>query len=605
MDHLHPDSPQVFDPTRPHTGVAEAAGHAWLTDLKPYMGHFKREALENRLAAGTLAAIAAGYALLFAPRHLSWWAEGHLIMTLGYENALTFVLINLLWIYPQLLTAVHLWRHLVGALAGGSFALLVYLARWAPPRRGAKLPPARLKLYEGRFWPAVLLAMTVCLLGPLVWASNSATWAQFGYLATQSWLVHVMLLDLCLLVAMAPWLVVKDAIARSWWAVKHDSGKLMLGLTMLAAPVIGPAVYLLLRPICTEGPGVWEALRGSVVASSLNPSNRESPLPSKRRLWGTAQNPPGRHSSRAAAPAGPYDGPVTGAAAAGQSSSSIAAASAGLTPWQLPGDVDAAASVPLPSRVENVVPSAVRGAVSSMEAVVKDGWHWLGHKIAAARGGGAPVAAPGEAAGDELDTNGADGGVSGTTSMHHSGGADDVGGNSKFLGPASLGLYPQPVWHNLADGGCELQFDDYYEEDDFDFATDVFTEEEDYIDEVGLWEDSDAEDSEEEDDDDVDHEHRGKDDDGGRAAVGGGLVAAAVKLAEDAARCKQVGAFGQAGGSADPASDGSEGMVISDSDKEEGCGTRRGSNRAAKRATLDLLGHTGHHPAPAAAAGRA
>jgi hypothetical protein len=47
-----------------------------------------------------------GYALLCAPRHLSWWSDAHLLLTLGYENALTFVLINLLWIYPQLLMAV-------------------------------------------------------------------------------------------------------------------------------------------------------------------------------------------------------------------------------------------------------------------------------------------------------------------------------------------------------------------------------------------------------------------------------------------------------------------------------------------------------------------
>jgi hypothetical protein len=243
----------------------------------------------------------------------------------------------------------------------------------------------------------VLLAAVVGLLGPLVLASRPATWAQFGYLATQSWLVHVMLLDLFLLVAMAPWLVVKDAVVRSWWPVKHDSGKLVLGLTMLAVPVIGPAVYLLLRPICTEGPGLLEALWGSVSAGSVSLSSRVKPHFSTRGFWGMLQDTTSRHDHRAAAPAGPCGGPVTGAAAApGQSSTSIAAASAGLTPRQLPGAVEAVARVPLPSKTENLVPSPVRGAVSSVVAVVQDSWHWLGLKIAAARGGGAPVAAPGE-----------------------------------------------------------------------------------------------------------------------------------------------------------------------------------------------------------------
>jgi hypothetical protein len=162
-----------------------------------------------------------------------------------------------------------------------------------------------------------------------------------------------------------------------------------------------------------------------------------------------------------------------------------------------------------------------------------------------------------------------------------------------------MACYPQPVWHNLQNGGCELQFDDDYEERGFDF--DVVTEEDEVTEEAGAWEDSDVQDS----DDDDDVHCRQNDDVRGQAVAGGGFVAAAAKLTEDARKLRQAASHGLTDNFTDDiASDGSEGMLISDSDDDtEGWRVRRGPDRAAKQQFLVNMGRfRGYTPA---AAGRA
>jgi len=134
----------------------------------------------------------------------------------------------------------------------------------------------------------------------------------------------VVSLDLLMLVAMSPWLVVEGgAIARSWWPVKHDGGKLVLGLTMLAVQIGRPAVLLLLRQ--SKGPGV-DGLRATLLASRSNTSSRADPHAGTRSLRGLFQR--GTPSGTIAVPLH-HQGhvmPVSQPTAGQGSSSSIAAA---------------------------------------------------------------------------------------------------------------------------------------------------------------------------------------------------------------------------------------------------------------------------------------
>lgn len=239
------------------------------------------------------------------------------------------------------------------------------------------------RAYESRLWPAALLAATCWLLSfPLV--VSAATWAQFGYLATHSFTIHVMLLDLTLLTLLSPWLVIHDATARSWGPAKTPLGKTLLGLAMVVAPAVGPGVYLLLRPVSRAG-GVlrkgWLRRACKAVGAGVTaPFRHPGAVGVTDEAVQAAGRPAG--STTSGSPRGARARPDSRQGQAG------AGASRG---GRLSVQVAEAAAVPLPA-----LPSAARASVGAAAEAVgqwwQHGWVWLGQKLARLRGGGTPVA---------------------------------------------------------------------------------------------------------------------------------------------------------------------------------------------------------------------
>lgn len=72
--------------------------------------------------------------------------------------------------------------------------------------------------------------------------AGGAAWSGFVQLFDESKLAHVTTLDFCTLTALAPFWMYNDAQARKW----DKTDQLLPILSVL--PVLGPAIYLCLRP---------------------------------------------------------------------------------------------------------------------------------------------------------------------------------------------------------------------------------------------------------------------------------------------------------------------------------------------------------------------
>jgi hypothetical protein len=213
------------------------------------------------------------------------------------------------------------------------------------------------RAYESRLFPAFLLASSIAMI-TLALNSSAATWAQFGYLASHSFLSNVMILDFSLLTLLSAWLVSKDAAARAWPLAGTMLGRRVLQAAMLLTPVVGPGVYLLLRPISREG-GVLRRgwLRRSAAAA-----------------WAAVKYP-------FLLPAGGISGTVGAAVAGGRSGGQTVGRPAHSTN----------------SRSQQGAAGPAVGAARQMvESAWFNSWSWLGQKVARFRGGGAPVASEDE-----------------------------------------------------------------------------------------------------------------------------------------------------------------------------------------------------------------
>lgn len=405
-------------------GVAEAAGHV-VGELAPAT-KWRQEVLLTRLAAGATLAITLGYVLLFAPSSLGWRAEMRLVRSFGYDNAVAFALINLLGFFPAILGCVAwpllrgarhqppLWRYILASTMTGAFALLSYLAAWDPPKpgRAPRMPPQHLagrtrglqRAYESRLFPATLLASS-CAMIALAFNSSAATWAQFGYLASHSFTFHVMLLDFSLLTILSTWLVSKDAAARGWPIASTAAGRRFLQAAMLVTPVVGPGVYLMIRPVSREG-GVLRRgwlRRGAAAAWAAVkypfhlPVGGISGRSGAGRFAGAARRAGGVGTSAAAAAGRPAHSTNTRR----QYAARVANGGAAAHRSDIAAAVAHAAEVPLPAA------GAAGAAVGAVQGLVQlawsGGWSWLGQRVARLRGGGAPVDSGDEAAGVELD----------------------------------------------------------------------------------------------------------------------------------------------------------------------------------------------------------
>ncbi|KAG2423688.1 hypothetical protein HXX76_015078 [Chlamydomonas incerta] len=183
----------------------------------------------------------------------------------GYVVDPVFVgLFNIMGIYPAIYASLMIpagrsenkvpaWPFVTLSFAFGAFALLPYMALWRPysdPAANPLPPPSSeltgwnrlfLRGAETPIMPALLLAGGAYYIGMALTAGGDA-WAEYFKLFDESRLVHVTTVDFATLTALAPFWMENDAAGRKW----EQRGTLLPVLSFL--PVVGPAIYLLLRP---------------------------------------------------------------------------------------------------------------------------------------------------------------------------------------------------------------------------------------------------------------------------------------------------------------------------------------------------------------------
>ncbi|KAH0448065.1 hypothetical protein IEQ34_021865 [Dendrobium chrysotoxum] len=181
----------------------------------------------------------------------------------GYQmNEVLVALWNImgLWpvIYSMLLlptgrsssSKVPVWPFLLLSFFGGAYALIPYFVLWKPP------PPA-IEEDEIRKWPLNILESRITAwfvvaagLGLVAYAllANGDVWTEFYQYFRESKFIHVMSLDFLLLSSFAPFWIYNDMTARRWL----DKGLWLLPLSLV--PLLGPALYVVLRPQLADLP---------------------------------------------------------------------------------------------------------------------------------------------------------------------------------------------------------------------------------------------------------------------------------------------------------------------------------------------------------------
>lgn len=171
-------------------------------------------------------------------------------------NPIAIALFNIMGIWPMIYSCVLFldgrgekipaWPFVTLSFGVGAFALLPYLALREPNPGFTGEKNAFLKLLDSR-WTGVFLTLgTVILLG---YGLTQGDWGNYVQQFQTSRFIHVMSLDFCLLCVLFPALLGDDMARRGlknpaiFWAVS-------------LIPLLGPAIYLALRPPVQVGEGV-------------------------------------------------------------------------------------------------------------------------------------------------------------------------------------------------------------------------------------------------------------------------------------------------------------------------------------------------------------
>ncbi|KAL6775953.1 CGLD25 [Auxenochlorella protothecoides x Auxenochlorella symbiontica] len=134
---------------------------------------------------------------------------------------------------------VPAWPFCTLSFAAGVFALLPYMALWTPEREGSSREPRRgPRILESRMLPIATLAGAVYCIAAAALAGSDA-WVAFFQLFWESRFVHVTTVDFSMLCLLAPFWVGLDASQRGFQG--RAAG-------LAALPLLGPAIYLCLRP---------------------------------------------------------------------------------------------------------------------------------------------------------------------------------------------------------------------------------------------------------------------------------------------------------------------------------------------------------------------
>jgi hypothetical protein len=149
------------------------------------------------------------------------------------------------------------WPFVAASFGLGAYALIPYMALWAPPEEKPALPPPReetkgwsrlfLRGAESPVLPALLLAVAA------YWISRAATappdaWLEYLRQFDSSRLVHATTVDFALCTALVPFWLTLDAEGRRWEGSKTGAAS-----ALALVPVLGPCLYLLLRPKSGDG----------------------------------------------------------------------------------------------------------------------------------------------------------------------------------------------------------------------------------------------------------------------------------------------------------------------------------------------------------------
>jgi hypothetical protein len=150
--------------------------------------------------------------------------------------------------------ALPAWPFVAAAFGLGAYAMIPYMALWVPPKpeEAPVLPPPPeetngwnrlfLRGAETPILPALLLAAGSYWLFR-AGTSPASAWLEYLRQFDSSRLVHATTVDFALCTALVPFWLALDAEGRRWPGAKNG-----LATLLSLVPVVGPCVYLLLRP---------------------------------------------------------------------------------------------------------------------------------------------------------------------------------------------------------------------------------------------------------------------------------------------------------------------------------------------------------------------
>ncbi|CAI5476688.1 unnamed protein product [Closterium sp. Yama58-4] len=146
---------------------------------------------------------------------------------------------------PSNRTTIPAWPFLLASFFAGAFALMPFFALWTPGKAAVPTEEERgkvgLRVLESKITSALLLLAASGLVISAATAP-SADWLEFLQYFQESLMIHVTSMDFVLVNMFLPFWLFNDMAYRNW--APRDSW----GVALPFIPVIGPALYLVVRP---------------------------------------------------------------------------------------------------------------------------------------------------------------------------------------------------------------------------------------------------------------------------------------------------------------------------------------------------------------------
>ncbi|BAY15480.1 hypothetical protein NIES21_12970 [Anabaenopsis circularis NIES-21] len=167
-------------------------------------------------------------------------------------NPLIISLFNLMGVWPLAYSAlaftdgrsqkIPAWPFATASFGVGAFALLPYLFLREPNQEFVGKKNVFIKLLDSRVTGIILTVIASILVAYGVQGGN---WQDFIQQWQTNRFIHVMSLDFCLLCILFPVLLGDDMARRGW---KNNQLFWLISLV----PLLGPLIYLCVRPALTE-----------------------------------------------------------------------------------------------------------------------------------------------------------------------------------------------------------------------------------------------------------------------------------------------------------------------------------------------------------------